>query len=158
MTPAQRIWIEKAKLAAEKAFHVFPVMAACEAALESGYGASFLASKYNNLFGMKQHAHAVYGTVTLPTREFIKSQWVMVSAKWVDYPDWASCFADRKATLERLSNAYPHYRAALDAPDAETYCNEVSKTWSTDPDRAMKVIAIYRTFLAYPTAHPDAIQ
>lgn len=152
MTPAQKIFIEKASLAAEKAGHVFPTMAGCEAGEESGYGASGLAKNHNNLFGSKQHAHAIYGTVNLPTREFIKSQWVTVLAAWVDYPDWASCFADRKATLERLSNVYPEYRKALEATDAEEYCRHVSATWATDPKRADHVIAIYKTFLTYPTA------
>lgn len=158
MTPSQKTWLDKARAAASTANHPFPAMAACEAGEESGYGASVLSRVHNNHFGTKQHVHAIYGTVNLPTREFIKSQWVTVLAAWVDYPDWASCFADRKSTLERLSNVYPHYRAALDAPDAETYCREVSQTWSTDPDRATKIIAIYRTFLAYPTAHPDVVK
>ena len=152
MTHDQRQFIVAAQIAAEKAGHPFPLMAGCEAAEESGYGTSILARSHNNLLGMKAHAHSVYGTVNLPTREYLKSQWVMVLAKFIHYPDWASCFADRKATLERLSNVYPHYKAAIEAPDPETYIREVSKTWSTDPDRADKVSAIYHAFQANPTA------
>ena len=58
------------------------------------------------------------------------------------------------ATLERLSNAYSHYKAALDAPDAQTYITEVSKTWSTDPLRAQKVLGIYQEYIALPAASP----
>lgn len=118
-------------------------MAACEAALESGYGASGLATQANNLFGTKQHVHPIFGTLSLPTREFLHSQWVTVGAFWVKYPDRATCFADRMNTLRSLSHAYPHYAAALAATDPITYITEVSKTWSTDPQRAAKVIAIY---------------
>jgi flagellum-specific peptidoglycan hydrolase FlgJ len=133
-------------------------MAACEAALESSWGNSQLARDDFNLFGMKQHAHPVFGTMTLPTREWIGKEkdtqdgnpdgWIQVTASWVKYPDWRACFADRLATLERLSNVLPHYKAALEAPDAQTYIAEVSKTWSTDPRRAEKVLSIYQEYVA----------
>jgi flagellum-specific peptidoglycan hydrolase FlgJ len=148
MNDTQREFLQRAQDEAIKANHPFPRMAAAEAALESNYGHSELAREGNNLFGMKQHAHKVYGTMTLPTREFLQGQWKSVSAGWVNYPDWRACFADRLATLERLSNALPHYAAALQAPDAQTYITEVSKTWSTDPDRAKKCQSIYDEFTA----------
>lgn len=118
-------------------------MAACEAALESSYGTSKLAALGNNLFGMKQHRHFIYGTLILPTREFVNSSWVQTTADWVKYPDWAECFADRMATLQRLAPYYPHYDHALKAGSATTYINEVSRTWSTDPSRAENVLRIY---------------
>jgi flagellum-specific peptidoglycan hydrolase FlgJ len=103
---------------------------------------------------MKQHAHEIFGTMTLPTQECLDGKWIACSAQWVKYPDWRSCFADRLATLQRLSNAYPHYAAALNAPDAETFVTEVSKTWSTDPGRAQKVIAIYQDYISNQGATP----
>lgn len=146
MNSLQIDFLVKAQAAALAADHPFPAMAACEAALESGFGGSGLARSDNNLFGMKQHAHPAYGTVTLPTREFLLGEWKTVTSKWVQYPNWQSCFEDRLLTLQRLQGAYPHYAAALDAKDAETYIAEVSKTWSTDPQRANKVLAIYKEF------------
>lgn len=151
MNDLQRQFLERARAEAVKANHPFAAMAACEAALESNWGNSELAREGNNLFGMKQHAHAVFGTMTLPTREFLHGEWKAVSANWVHYPDWRACFADRLATLERLSNAFPHYAAALHAEDAQTYISEVSKTWSTDPDRAKKVLDVYEEFLKEQT-------
>jgi flagellum-specific peptidoglycan hydrolase FlgJ len=148
MNDAQRDFLAKARIEALKANHPFPAMAACEAALESSWGHSGLVRDACNLFGMKQHAHAIFGTLTLPTQEFLNGEWKQVSANWVQYPDWASCFADRCATLQRLSNAYPHYKAALNAKDAETYISEVSQTWSTDPNRAKKVLSIYQEYMS----------
>jgi flagellum-specific peptidoglycan hydrolase FlgJ len=141
--PFEEQFLRKAWLAAVNAHHIWPEMAACEAALESGYGRSVLAAQDNNLFGMKQHAHPIYGTVSLPTREFLSNEWVPCEANWVRYPDWQACFADRMATLHRLAPLYSHYRAALAAPDKESYINQVSLTWSTDPKRAEKVLAIF---------------
>ena len=55
-----------------------------------------------------------FGTMTLPTQEVYRRQvGSVLCANWVKYPDWRACFADRLATLERLSNAYPHYKDAL---------------------------------------------
>lgn len=155
MNDLQRQFLDRATSEAIKANHPFPRMAAAEAALESNWGNSELVRSACNLFGMKQHAHAIYGTMTLPTHEFEQGEWMVVTANWVRYPDWRACFADRLATLERLSNAYPHYKAALEAKDAESYIAEVSRTWSTDPKRAEKVLAIYHEYMQ-PFLAPDA--
>ncbi len=133
MTPANKDFLRRALEAAEAAGHIFPEMAACEAALESGYGTSGLAARYNNLFGCKQHQHPIYGTVALPTREFLDGKWLALNSSWIVYPDWPACFADRMATLKRLAPHYPHYANALAAASATTYINEVSQGWSTDP-------------------------
>jgi flagellum-specific peptidoglycan hydrolase FlgJ len=143
MTTPQKDFLQQANTAALRSGHIFPEMAACEAALESAYGTSQLAREANNLLGMKQHRHMIYQTMNLPTREFQDSAWIQTTAAWIVYPDWASCFADRMATLQRLASVYPHYKHALDAGSATTYINEVSQTWSTDPERANKVLAIY---------------
>lgn len=143
MTQEQKSFLRAAANAAGKAGHIFPEMAACEAALESAYGKSVLATQDKNLFGMKQHKHPIYGTHVLPTKEFLQGEWITVNSSWISYPDWAACFTDRMATLNRLANAFPHYAAALAAKDGETYVREVSQTWSTDPKRADKVLAIY---------------
>lgn len=151
MNSSQRDFLDRASAEAAKNCF-FSEMVACEAALESNYGNSELARDDFNLFGMKQHAHAVYGTVNLPTHEGTPGHpdWHEIMAAFVHYPDLASCFADRLATLQRLSNAYPHYEAALNASDAETYVQEVSKTWSTDQLRAAHVISIYEDYLQVP--------
>ncbi len=148
MNDLQLNFLQRAIAEAVRANHPFAPMAACEAALESSWGNSQLARMANNLFGMKEHMHPVYGTMTLPTREFLNGSWEVVNAQWVQYPDWRSCFCDRLATLERLANVYPHYKAALAATDAESYINEVSATWSTDPGRADKCLSIYHKYMA----------
>jgi flagellum-specific peptidoglycan hydrolase FlgJ len=152
MTSAQLQWLLATAKSAEIAEHIFPQMAACEAALESTYGNSALAREGNNLFGMKQHRHPVYGTLALPTREYLNSEWVVVEAHWVKYDTIDECFADRMDTLRRLSvlAGFEHYAAALDAKDAINYVTQVSAKWSTDPQRASKCVEIYNAFMAAP--------
>lgn len=148
MTQAQREWVADTAEQALLGAHIFPVMAACEAALESGYGQSKLARDGCNLFGMKQAHRPRYGTLTLPTQEWDQGKGMMVDvmAEWVRYPTIADCFLDRMATLLRLSPHYHHYRAALDATDPQDYIREVSLTWSTDPERGHKALLIFATY------------
>jgi flagellum-specific peptidoglycan hydrolase FlgJ len=141
----QTIFLSRAYRAAQAAHHIFPAFAACEAALESGWGRSQLAVEANNLFGQKQSHPPVAGTETIamPTREFLHGHWLTVSANWAKFADWSECFRARMELLERLSRAYPHYGAALKAANGEQYVSAVSQNWSTDPERAGKVLAVY---------------
>jgi flagellum-specific peptidoglycan hydrolase FlgJ len=136
-------WLQLASADAAAGGCPWPDFIACEAALESGFGKSTLAREDNNLFGMKQHRHPIYGTVALPTEEFLDGKMVRVSADWVKYPSRKECFADRMSTLRAMSPHYGHYAAALAAHDGPTFVREVSQTWSTDPNRAQKVLNIY---------------
>ncbi len=146
MAQLQQEFLTKAYESARSAGHIFPEIAACEAAIESAWGRSKLAREANNLFGQKQ-SHpplAGTGTLSLPTQEFLRNQWVNVEANWVKFASWHDCFAARMALLKRLSRAYPHYAAALAAESGEEFAVEVSKSWSTDPERAAKVLAVHR--------------
>lgn len=137
-------FLTKCKQAAMNIGMSWPGYVAAEAALESRYGQSQLATRANNLFGTKQHKGTpIEETLALPTREFIAGAWIATVAHWMKYPDWEACLRDRQATLVRLAPQYPHYQAALDAGDGETFVREVSQTWSTDPHRADKCIEIY---------------
>jgi flagellum-specific peptidoglycan hydrolase FlgJ len=138
-------FLMRAAEAARAAGHVFPEYAACEAALESGWGESRLAREGNNLFGQKQ-AHPPLGgtgTLAIETREFLHGEWVTVAARWVKFADWAECFRARMAVLEGLRHAYPQYAAALGAKSGEEFVELVSERWSTDPERARKVLAVH---------------
>lgn len=145
MPTPQTEFLLRATAAARSAGHLFPDYAACEAALESGWGFSRLATEANNLFGQKQAHPPLHGTETfmLSTREFLHGAWVAVQAAWVKFPDWESCFRERVALLRSLAAAWPNYEAALRATTGEQFITEVSRTWSTDPARAGKVLAIY---------------
>jgi flagellum-specific peptidoglycan hydrolase FlgJ len=144
MGQLQEEFLTRAYAAARAAEHIFPEIAACEVAIESAWGQSRLAVEANNLFGQKQSHPPLEGTGTLalPTREYLRKQWVTVEANWVKFASWHDCFRARMALLERLREAYPHYAAALAARTGEDFVAAVSKSWSTDPGRAAKVLAI----------------
>jgi flagellum-specific peptidoglycan hydrolase FlgJ len=156
-TTAQDSFLRQASAAARAAGHIFPDYAACEAALESTWGQSRLAREANNLFGQKQSAEAQTGiatpgatarALTMPTQEFLHGRWVTVIAHWARFADQAACFRARMALLRRLERSYPAYTRALAATTGEVFIEEVSRTWSTDPQRAAKVLAIHRQHCA----------
>jgi len=148
-TPQQQFLL-RAAAAARVAGHLYPDFAACEAALESGWGHSQLAVEANNLFGQKQAHPPLPGTETLslPTREFLHGAWVSVQANWVKFSGWESCFRERMSLLRSLARAWPNYRRALAAKTGEQFIAAVSRTWSTDPARAGKVLSVYHAHRA----------
>jgi flagellum-specific peptidoglycan hydrolase FlgJ len=121
---------------------LFPQAQACEVMVETTWLTSELGVVDNNLFGMKQHAHPLYGTVNLPTKEFLCGKWVAQNDDFVKYPTMADCFADRMNTLVQLAPHYPHYQAALAAKTPEEFLTQVSLTWSTGPTRGKDCITI----------------
>ncbi|MGC8550932.1 MAG: glucosaminidase domain-containing protein [Acidobacteriaceae bacterium] len=141
----QTDFLTRAVAAARRGGHIFPEMAACEAALESGWGLSRLVRVANNLFGQKQDRgrNKGVGTLALPTREYLHGRWVSVDAFWVRFPDWAAAFAGRMEILRALSSEFPAYAHALQAANPEQFVQLVSERWSTDPERARKVLSIY---------------
>jgi flagellum-specific peptidoglycan hydrolase FlgJ len=142
---------------AKEANHIFPEMAACEAALESAWNTSKLAIEAFNLFGKKKPVDYPGETVSIPTREYFHGVWKTVPAEWVKYSTLQDCFADRMTTLKRLAPLYLHYDKALNSKTPEEYITEVSLTWSTDPQRAVKVQQIYNAHkdLLSETASPE---
>ncbi len=143
-------FLPKAAAAARAAGHIYPEYAACEAALESAWGASQLARAANNLFGQKQSHPARGASLTLPTREFLHGAWLTVQAQWVVFTSWQDCFAHRMTLLRALENGIPEYRAALAAASGEAFVTHVSKSWATDPERGAKVLAIYKAHRVVP--------
>ena len=154
-TTPQDSFLRQASAAARAAGHIFPDYAACEAALESTWGRSRLAREANNLFGQKQSVgEPDSSALAMPTQEFLDGRWVTVIARWARFADQADSFRARMALLRRLQPSYPAYARALAAASGEVFIEEVSRAWSTDPQRAQKVLAIHRqhcaSFLPFP--------
>jgi hypothetical protein len=81
MQPYQIGFLERAANEASQANQSFPEHAACEAALESPFGMSKLASEDNSLFRMKQHSNTpVFETVVSTTTEFVDGQRTNIDA------------------------------------------------------------------------------
>lgn len=112
-----------------------------EAALESGWGGSRLATEANNFFGVKADPSWLGYVVVFNTREYLDGQWTMVPARWRKYDSFDACLVDHGNFLR--SN--PRYEHCFDAPDGEAFARSVQAAgYATDPDYADKLIQIMR--------------
>lgn len=150
LTQVQTKFLKDAYEGAKAAQHIFPAIAACEAALESSWGLSRLARDANNLFGQKASHDFTGAVITLPTSEYLQhGGWTTITATWVKFKAVEDCFRERMAILQRLAPHYPHYASALAANSPEEFVAEVSMSWSTDPARAEKCLEIFRAHKEY---------
>ena len=117
-----------------------------QAALESDWGRSELAAKYNNFFGVK--ASAGMPSVTLSTKEFVNEEWVTVNAAFRTYADWRSSMTDHALLLVNGTSENPQrYQAVLQATDYKTAAYAlVSGGYATDPGYAEKIIRMIETY------------
>lgn len=115
-----------------------------QAALESGWGASGLAVRACNLFGVKADPAWKGETVEMPTKEYIDGKPVTVMAKWRKYPDFSASVADRAAFLRRN----PRYRLAFTGQrTGEEFARAIAAAgYATDPRYAEKLISVIRKY------------
>lgn len=112
-----------------------------QGALESGWGASKLATTAFNLFGVKADRAWKGPTAIMPTVEVIAGKRITVSAQWRRYSGWQACIDDHAAFL--MSN--PRYRAAFDFSDGIRFAGAIAAAgYATDPDYARKLTATIR--------------
>ena len=110
-----------------------------EAALESGWGSSQLATQGKNLFGVKADPAWRGDVLVLNTREFLHGTWVMVPARWRKYADWQSCMDDHAAFLHQNRR----YEPCFECTTGKAFAAAVARAgYATDPDYAAKVMSI----------------
>ncbi len=132
-------FIQLAAVAAAKGSPYPAGITVAQAALESAWGASQLAQKANNYFGIKAHGDAE--SIAMPTTEVVNGKPVKVEARFAAYPDMAACFADRNRIITQLA-CYQDARA--NASDPELFARCLARHWATDPKYAEKLLKIYR--------------
>lgn len=167
MTPNETFLVQMRDNAAT-AGHLFPEIAACEAALETAWGTSMGYSKGWNVFGNKQRAKPVYQTLSLSTWESRNGQRVNIIANFIRFPDVATAFKFRMETLQQYVGIYgealkaktgeqfvrsvsAQWEQVQDAPDPAAFTYQfsdgvfkfVKPRWATDEARAVKVMQIY---------------
>lgn len=112
-----------------------------QAALESAWGASKLASRGRNLFGVKADRAWKGETLDMPTTEVVRGKSIKVIAKWRVYPTWSSCILDRA----KFFRDNPRYSKCWAEKTGEGWARAVAAAgYATDPEYAQKLIATMR--------------
>lgn len=124
---------------------IFPSVVMAQAAVESGWGRSGLASKHGNQFGIKADKSWTGPTVEMDTTEFVNGQYIKVKALWRKYPNPQDSFRDHIKFLQRN----PRYAKAgvFDAATPEDQARALQRAgYATDPNYASKLITVIEKF------------
>lgn len=127
-------------------YGVLPSIILGQAILESNWGKSTLASKYNNLFGIK--AYGDQKKVSLETKEFVNEEWMTIQGDFKVYDSWEQSMDDHTqlfvqgvdwnpALYEKVITATNYQEAAQALQDAG---------YATDLGYAQKIIQVIETY------------
>lgn len=112
---------------------------------ESNWGQSKLARDHFNLFGVKASSKSWKGDIVyLPTREYLKGEWVVVKAPWRAYKSIFECLRDRTNFL----TVNKRYSKAMDLLkfDNVSWTEFLEKVWeagwATDPQYLNKMVKL----------------
>jgi flagellum-specific peptidoglycan hydrolase FlgJ len=73
---------------------MLPATVLCQSAIESAWGQSLLASKYNNYFGIKAGSSWKGDFVLLPTKEFVNGKYITINDKFRRYSSFTASVKD----------------------------------------------------------------
>ncbi|GAY73237.1 glycoside hydrolase family 73 protein [Lentilactobacillus kosonis] len=131
-------------------YNILPSITIAQAILESQWGDSQLASKYNNLFGVKAQGSA-QKSVYLDTQEFVNGEYVTIKAKFQVYSSYDESLRDHAQLLALGTKWNPNQYT--DVVNATNYVDAAkglqTDGYATDPTYTQKLIQIIRTYNLY---------
>ena len=140
MTIQTENFINKVKGGAKQLWSIYkvlPSVAIAQAALESAWGTSGLATKYNNLFGIK----GSYGgnAANMATWEVYGGITYNITANFRAYPSWETSIKDYGSFL----NVNSRYKKALGLTNYKDQIKAIHEAgYATDPNYQSKIISI----------------
>jgi len=112
-----------------------------QAALESGWGRSGLALRYNNLFGVKAWGDGA--GVSLPTMESEGGVMERTTAQFRVYPTWSDSLRSHNSLL---ANDSRYSRALTEGGDWRSFIREIAPIWASDPNYESRVSSIIERY------------
>ncbi|WP_207578026.1 GW domain-containing glycosaminoglycan-binding protein [Listeria seeligeri] len=148
-TTEQQAFITKlapAAQASQEKYGLLSSITLAQGILESNWGKSGLATKGNNLFGIKGKYNGQ--SVIMQTSEYVNGQWIKVDAEFRKYPSWNESVTDHTLLLVNGTSWNKNlYKKVIDAPDYKTAANELQKAgYATDPNYASSLIRVIETY------------
>ena len=131
-------------VAAQQHYGVPASVTIAQAIEESAWGQSSLAARYHNLFGIKGAGPA--GSVILPTQEYENGSSVTIDAQFAVYHNDAQSIADH---AELLATSGYYIRAMADQAHPDTFANDLTGVYATDPVYGANLIALMKLYNLY---------
>nr|WP_235807534.1 glycoside hydrolase family 73 protein [Ligilactobacillus ceti] len=129
----------------QKDYQIFASIILAQAALESDWGRSELATKYNNLFGVKGTG---VNSALMKTKEYINGQWIVVKANFRVYPSWSASVKDHTQLLVKGTDwDRAHYQTVVQAGNYQKAARALQQEgYATDPNYADKLINLIEKY------------
>ena len=130
---------------------VLPSITAAQAILESGWGSSELAkAPNNNLFGIKDSEDWNGEIVTVPTQEYLNSDYITVNAAFRKYASWNDSVVDHAKFFTSTEWRKNNYRKVVNETDYRIAAQELKNAgYATDPSYAGKLISLIEAYKLY---------
>ncbi|EOL43896.1 N-acetylmuramoyl-L-alanine amidase [Enterococcus phoeniculicola] len=130
----------------QEGYGILPSIVLGQAILESNWGQSSLASKYNNLFGMKSFGDEK--KVNLETKEFINEEWIVIQGDFKVYNSWEDSMDDHTMLFVNGVTWNPgQYEKVLMAKNYKQAAKALQDGgYATDPTYAQKIIEVIETY------------
>ncbi|OJG19891.1 N-acetylmuramoyl-L-alanine amidase [Enterococcus canis] len=130
----------------QEAYGVLPSIIIGQAILESNWGQSQLASKYNNLFGIK--AYGDVKKISLKTQEFVNEEWITTDGDFRVYDSWEESMDDHTNLFLNGTSWNPQlYQGVIAADNYRAAAQALQDAgYATDPGYAQKVIEVIETY------------
>lgn len=130
-----------------KTSKVLPSLTIAQGILESGWGESELATKANNLFGIKADTRWTGKVYNTETKEYYDNSNIptTVSANFRSYDRWEGGVKDHSELLKA-----DRYSKVLSAKNYQEACTEIYKAgYATDPNYTSKLIKLIEDYKLY---------
>ena len=124
---------------------LFPSVMMAQGILESGYGKSVLASKYNNHFGIKATGLWIGGKVKFDTTEEINGKKEIIKDYFRTYPSSFDGFVDRINFLKKYSRYAKAGVFSAKTPEYQAQALQAAG-YATASDYADQLIKIIKTY------------
>ena len=130
----------------QNGYGVLPSIILGQAILESNWGKSTLASKYNNLFGIK--AYGDQKKVSLETKEFVNEEWITIQGDFKVYDSWEQSMDDHTQLFVQGVDWNPAlYEKVITATNYQEAAQALQEAgYATDPGYAQKIIQVIETY------------
>ncbi|AKP68083.1 glycoside hydrolase family 73 protein [Companilactobacillus ginsenosidimutans] len=127
-------------------YGVLPSITIGQAILESDWGNSTLASKYNNYFGIK--GTNPDNTVVLETKEYTNGQWVTINGRFRSYTDFRESMKDHALLLVNGTTwNSSQYQQVISSKDyIEAAVSLQTDGYATDPGYTSKIIHVIQKY------------
>lgn len=130
----------------QKKYHIPASITIAQAGLESNWGRSRLAAKYNNLFGIK--ANSKQHRVLMYTTENVNGKEIKVKQYFQTYQSWAdSINAHTQLIVNGTADNHARFKAVTTAKNYRDAALALQQGgYATDPNYASKLIYAIRRF------------